>query len=86
MTMDLAALERLKRQCIMLKVTTLVPSFLIESSSLLQVMRTALNSWMGLKLCKIGFATLERLKNSQRLIMGEMFNSPSIPGHVQRSR
>ena len=48
-------------------VSTLAPSFLIGPSSSLQVTRTAIKSWMGLKCGKIGpefveFAALERLE------------------------
>ena len=48
-------------------VTILVPSFLIESSSFLQVTRTAIKSWKVLKVCNIGpgteeLAALERLE------------------------
>ena len=44
-----------------------------SSSSFLQIMRTSLKSWMGLNFHKIGSAAIERLENSQRHIMGEMF-------------
>ena len=57
--------------------TTLAPSFLIDSSLFLQVTRTTLTSRMGSKFSKIGpgtyeLAALERLKNPHRLIMGQM--------------
>ena len=57
--------------------TTLAPSFLIGSSLFLQVMRTTIKSRMGFKFGKIGagtyeLATLGRLENSHRLIMGKM--------------
>ena len=50
-------------------VNTLAPSFLIESSSFLQVTRTTIKSGMSSKLNLIGpctteLAALERLKNS----------------------
>ena len=58
-------------------VTTLAPSFLIESYSILQATRTPINSRMGLKFGRILSGTyelpaLERLENPRRLIMGEM--------------
>ena len=64
-TTELAALERLKNECIMLWA-----SFLIESYSFLHVTRTAIKAWMGLKFSKIWprsteLAALERLKKSQ---------------------
>ena len=51
-------------------VNTLAPSFLIGSSSFLQVTRTTIKSWTSSKLDKIrqwtaGFAALERLEKSQ---------------------
>ena len=57
-------------------VSTLAPSFLIGSSSFLQVSRKAIKGWMGSKFDKTGpgsaeLAILERLKK-HRLIMGEM--------------
>ena len=57
--------------------TTLAPSFLIGSSSFLQATRTPIKSWMGSKFGSIRqgiyeLAALELLKNSHRLIMGEM--------------
>ena len=59
-------------------VTTLVPSFLIGSSSFLQATRTLIKSQMGSKFDQIGprtveLAVLECLENPLRLIMGEMF-------------
>ena len=56
-------------------VSTLAPSFLIGSYSLLHVTRAAIKAWMGLKFSKIEcgsmkLAALERLKNLNRLIMG----------------
>ena len=58
-------------------VNTLAPSFLIESSSFLQVTRTTIKSGLSSKLSLIGSCTveldaLERLTNSHRLTMGEM--------------
>ena len=58
-------------------VTTLAPSFLIGSSSYLQVTRTSIKSWTSLKFGQIGprtveLAALERLDNPHRLIMGEI--------------
>ena len=58
-------------------VTTLVPSFLIGSSSFLQATSKPIISLMGLKFNKIRPGTyelpaLERLGNPYRLIMGEM--------------
>ena len=57
--------------------STLVPSFLIESSSYLLVTRTSITSRMSSKFGQIGprtaeLAALERLENSHRLIMGEI--------------
>ena len=46
LTTELPALERLKNQCIH-TVNTLAPSFLIGSSSFLQVTRTTIKSWIG---------------------------------------
>ena len=58
-------------------VTTLVPSFLIGSSSFLQTTRTPKTSLMGAESGKVGpwtveLAALERLENPYRLLMGEM--------------
>ena len=58
-------------------VITLVPSFLIGSSSFLQATRKPIKSRMGLKFGKIGRWTVELaapecLENGYRLIMGEM--------------
>ena len=66
--MELAALGRLKNQCYNV-VNTLAPSFLIESSSFLQVTRTTIKSGLSSKLsltgpCTAELAALERLKNS----------------------
>ena len=57
--------------------TTLAPSFLIGSSSFLQVTRPTIKALMGSKFGQIGPATvelaaLEHLKNPYRLIMGEL--------------
>ena len=57
--------------------TTLAPSFLIGSSSYLQVTRTSITSGTSSKIGKIGprtaeLAALERLENPYRLIMGEI--------------
>ena len=58
-------------------VNTLTPSFLIESSSFLQVTRTTIRFGLSSKLSLIGpctaeLAVLVRLKNPHRLTMGEM--------------
>ena len=58
-------------------VTTLGPSFLIGSSSFLQVTRTTIKSVMGSKFGQIipltvELAALERLGNPHRLIMGDL--------------
>ena len=58
-------------------VNTRVPSFLIGSYSFLQVTRTAIKPWMGLKFSKIEHgsmvsAALERLKNLHIFIIGVM--------------
>ena len=50
-SIDLAALERLKNECIMF-LSILAPSFLIEYYSFLCVTRTAIKAWMGLKFGK----------------------------------
>ena len=57
--------------------TTLAPLFLIGSPLFLQVMWTIIKSRMGSKFSKIRpgtfeLATLERLENFHRLIIGEM--------------
>ena len=57
--------------------STLALPFFIGSSLFLQVTMTAMKAGMGSKFGKIGpgsaeLATLERLKNLHRLIMGEM--------------
>ena len=57
--------------------STLALPFIIGSSLFLQVTMTAMKAWMGSKFGKIGpgsadLATLERLKNLHRLIMGDM--------------
>ena len=80
-TYELAALERLEKSPYTYNgknvVTTLVPSFLDESASFLQITRPTIKAWMGLNFCKISsltseLAALERQKNRHRLIMGEM--------------
>ena len=58
-------------------VNTLAPSFLIGSSSFLQVTRTVITSRTSSKFGQIGLRTaelaaLERLENPHRLIMGEI--------------
>ena len=58
-------------------VSTLTPSFLIGSSSYLQVTRTSITSRTSSKFGQIGpraaeLAALERLENPLRLIMGEI--------------
>ena len=58
-------------------VDTLAPSFLIESSSFLQVTRTTIKSGLWFKLsliraCTAELAALERLKIPHRLTMREM--------------
>ena len=75
LTMELAALERLK-----IDVTTFSPLLLIRSFSKLQVMRTCIISWMSSNFGQIGrliteLAALERRKNSNRLIMGKTKSS-----------
>ena len=56
---------------------TLATSFLIRSSSYLQVTRTTIISWTSSNLGQIRprtveLAALERLENPHRLIMGKM--------------
>ena len=67
-TPELSALARLKNCCIYV-VTTLAPSFLIRSSSFLQVTRTTITSRTTLKFGQIGprtaeLAALEHLEKS----------------------
>ena len=71
-TVELAALERLKKSPWTYNgtnvVTHLTHSFLIESSSFLQVTRTCMKAWMDSNFCQIQILTqelsaLERLKN-----------------------
>ena len=57
--------------------STLALPLFTGSSLFLQVILTAIKSWMGLKFGKIGprsaeLANLERLKNLHRPIMGKM--------------
>ena len=57
--------------------TTLAPSFLIGSSSFLQVARSTIKAYMGSKFGQFRPATeesvaLEHLKNPHRLIMGDL--------------
>ena len=68
LTSELAALERLKKPINSL-VTTLAPSFLIGSSSFLQVTSTTIKAWMGSKFVQIRpriveLAALDRLEKS----------------------
>ena len=69
--MELAALERLKNFPSTYNgenlLSTLAPSFLIGSSSFLQIMRTTIKAWMSSNLGRIPpltleLAALERLK------------------------
>ena len=67
LTSELAALEHLKKQHNL--VSTLASSFLIGSSSLLQLWRTTIRSWTSSKFGRIQprtaeLATLERLKKT----------------------
>ena len=76
LTSELAALERLKK-CHIILLALLAPSFLIGSSSYLQVTRTSIISRSSLNFSQIQprtaeLAALERLKKSHRLIMGEI--------------
>ena len=57
-TPELSALARLKN-CFIYVVTTLAPSFLIRSSSFLQVTRTTITSRTTLKFGQIGPRTAE---------------------------
>ena len=66
--MELAALDHLKN-CWMNVVITLAPSSLIRSSSFLQVTRSIIKAWTGLKFGQIrpwtvGLAALECLEKS----------------------
>ena len=56
-TIELAALEHIKSMYNL--VSTLALSFLIGSSSFLQVTRTAIKSWIGLKFGKMGPGSVE---------------------------
>ena len=75
-TAELAALERLKKshRLIVGKILlALVPSFLIGSSSFLQVTRTTIKAWMNLNFDGISrltaeLAALERLKKTYKLV------------------
>ena len=75
-TVELAALERLKKSHTYNGenlVSTLVPSFLIGSSSVLQVTRTTIKAWMslnfgGMSLLTAELAALERLKKTYKLV------------------
>ena len=75
-TTELVAIERLKHQCTLYNaVTTKVPSFLIRSSSFLQVMRTKMKAGISSNFRQIqprtaDLAALERLKNPHRLSNG----------------
>ena len=58
-------------------VNTLAPSFLIGSSSFLQVTRTTIKSWKSSKFdqirpCTAELPALERQEKPHRLIMGEI--------------
>ena len=60
MTAELAALERLKKFSMTYNgVGTLAPSFLIGSSSFLQVMMTTIKAWMSSNLGRLPPLTLE---------------------------
>ena len=76
-TKELAALERLKNFPYTYNgenlVSTLAPSFLIGSSSFLQVTRATINAWMSSNLGRISpltseLAALERLKKQRQRI------------------
>ena len=76
-TVELAALERLKKSHKTYNgenlVSTLVPSFLIGSSPVLQVTRTTIKAWMslnfgGMSLLTAELAALERLKKTYKLV------------------
>ena len=74
-TAELAALEHLKNQCIMFSINTLATSFLIGSSSFLQVTRSTIKFRMSSKFTKIRpwtaeLAALERLKKSPKTYNG----------------
>ena len=81
--MELAALERLKKKINNL-VSNLAPSFLIGSSSFLQVRRTTIISRTSskpgmIRLHTAELAALERLKNSHILIMEKNLVSTLAP-------
>ena len=76
--MELAALERLKKIPLTYNggnlVSTLAPSFLIGSSSFLQVTRTTIKAWMSSNLGRIPPLTselvaLERLKKRHIILL-----------------
>ena len=77
-TAELAALERLKKFPSTYNgenlVSTLAPSFLIGSTSFLQVTRTPIKAWMSLNLGRIPqmtseLAALERLKKRHIILL-----------------
>ena len=67
-TVEIAALERLKNFPLTYNwenlVSTLAPSFLIGSSSFLQVTRTTIKAWMSSNLGRIPLLTLSQLSLS----------------------
>ena len=76
LTSELVALERLKKTSYNL-VSPLAPSFLIGSSSYLEITRTSIISQTNPNFSQIlprtaELAALERLKKSHRLIMGKI--------------
>ena len=70
--------------------TTLAPLLLIGSSLLLQVTRTIIKSWMGLKFGKIRpgtyeLAALEHLEKSQRTYNGRNVVTTLVPSCLDGS-
>ena len=71
-------------------VTTLAPSFLIGSSSFLQVTRSTIKAWMGLKfgqirLCTVGLAALGRFKKSPKTYNGRNVVTTLVLSILDRS-
>ena len=70
--------------------TSLMPSFLIGSSSFLQVTRSTIKAWMGSKCGQIrpwnvGLATLERLKKSPYTFKGRNVVTTLVLSTLKRS-
>ena len=71
-------------------VTTLVPLFLIGSSSFLQITRTTIKSQMGSTFCQIRplaaeFASHERQEKFQLIYNGRNVVTPLVPSFLDES-